>query len=451
MSDYLVLHPDAEQAINEKGMRILSELKFLKEQQVHDDFKPDILTSKTITEKDIKSDIANIVTNIIDKTGKEVGRFFIQDSQKIGLLEDDYQKFNRMCSDIFKNKSFNDCVSFITVLDVSFRWLMDKYRHQTFMPLTLYLQRNCIPKIKEYEVWIPIAHLYIQSEIEIGFVTLKTLSKDIFDNWCSIVQTNCGDGADSTRFISYIRKEQIKLQGQAASNIKITAEERRAREIALDETLKAISLLNFFSLASSHPSITSHCTVSGMENIPSTKHILISNGISFHEEQLIEGSPVWKITDEWLSYIGSGLKILSDLLKRNPRNRFEDKLLQSLFLFARSAMLREISEKLIYIFTSIESLLLKNDNEPIQKNIAERLAFVVGRDLEERKDIIRTVVSVYGLRSRFFHHGLDIDELKTVEKFMLHIWKFYFLMIENSHRHSTKEELINAIEERKLM
>ena len=57
-----------------------------------------------------------------------------------------------------------------------------------------------------------------------------------------------------------------------------------------------------------------------------------------------------------------------------------------------------MADKLVYILASLESILLKNDSEPIQKNLGERMAFLIGPTVEARKTIIANVVETYARR-----------------------------------------------------
>ena len=112
--------------------------------------------------------------------------------------------------------------------------------------------------------------------------------------------------------------------------------------------------------------------------------------------------------------------------------------------------MRELSDKLVYILVALESLLLKNENEPIQQNIAERMAFVVGQTVDERKSVVKLVKEIYGLRSRFIHHGNTIDDIETLGKFMLHAFVFFINISLNINNFNTKELFIESLEEMKL-
>jgi len=61
--------------------------------------------------------------------------------------------------------------------------------------------------------------------------------------------------------------------------------------------------------------------------------------------------------------------------------------------------------RFIKLITALESLLLFDENEPIQNNIAERSAFLLSKKFEERKEIKKTIKTFYKKRSRVVHHG----------------------------------------------
>jgi hypothetical protein len=98
----------------------------------------------------------------------------------------------------------------------------------------------------------------------------------------------------------------------------------------------------------------------------------------------------------------------------------------------------------------MESVLLRNDNEPIQQNVGERMAFINANTVEERQRIIRNLKAAYTLRSRFIHHGHTIDQRETVWQLMISAWSLFTTLAKFSQRFETKDELIDHLEAMKL-
>jgi hypothetical protein len=108
------------------------------------------------------------------------------------------------------------------------------------------------------------------------------------------------------------------------------------------------------------------------------------------------------------------------------------------------------ADKLVYIFVALESMLLRNSNEPLGKNIGERMAFLIGNSLESRKAVVANVDAIYEIRSSFLHHGEHVEDLEVFSTFMLNAWTCFTVLLENANRYQTRDQLIAALEDRKL-
>jgi hypothetical protein len=124
--------------------------------------------------------------------------------------------------------------------------------------------------------------------------------------------------------------------------------------------------------------------------------------------------------------------------------------LNGLLLYSKAGLSKNVTEKLLHIIGALEMILLRNDTEPIQQNIGERMAFVVGRNVKERKEIIKNFRKIYTVRSKFVHHGIGVDEMELIRKFMWYTYLFFMMIIGTTEHYPTLDAFIEAIEERKL-
>ena len=102
------------------------------------------------------------------------------------------------------------------------------------------------------------------------------------------------------------------------------------------------------------------------------------------------------------------------------------------------------------MLSALESIFLKNENEPIQQNLAERIAFFISNNIDERKNIVRNIKDVYGIRSKYLHHGHSSSELESISKFMLNVWVVITKLLLDADRFVDKSAFINEIEDRKF-
>jgi hypothetical protein len=73
----------------------------------------------------------------------------------------------------------------------------------------------------------------------------------------------------------------------------------------------------------------------------------------------------------------------------------------ALLIYSRNSVAITPADKLVYILVGLESVLIRNSNEPLGKNIGERMRFLVGDSVDSRKAVLANVDEIYKLRSSF--------------------------------------------------
>ena len=251
---------------------------------------------------------------------------------------------------------------------------------------------------------------------------------------------------------AYVNKFRKSVQGYTIAQVKIIGEKEYAVRIGKEIVLRSLTFLRIFSPANLHPKLTENFNILGTERKDKvTCFTFDENEIGSAVEYFERSFKVRTLTTQDLEEINRlGLTTLNRILVKPKKSGFEEKVLDALGLYSKSTLLSEPQDKLVYMLSAIESILLKNISEPIQKNIGERMAMLIGKTYDERKAIINDVDNIYRIRSRFLHHGYTIDELELLARFMKSVWKFVITLIGKVEEFKTKEEFIEHLEKMKL-
>ena len=145
-----------------------------------------------------------------------------------------------------------------------------------------------------------------------------------------------------------------------------------------------------------------------------------------------------------------GLQRLHEILVSNSRSELEEAVLEAVLLYSKCTIAKDPADKLVYILVGLESILIKDRNEPITDNLSHRIAFLVGRDLSERKNIVRSIKDAYKLRSDFVHHGASIESLDVLRKFMEIAWQVVLSLIGATLQLKTRKELLDYLDDKRL-
>ncbi len=444
----LSLHPDAAKRFNDLGKELLHAVSLHSPPPGHKTPFPEPFITAHLTDKDI---IGQVELGAVNGFGDELAKFFEHGGETLGLVDESFQKFLRTAEAIHRTSSFRQVVSLGLVKAKLFSWIQSTYCGQVQQPLSEYLLDDCATDIAEYQVWIPISYLQIQSRFPLGEVQFYPITRELIDSWASIQ----GPVDPTTEAPTKKRWDSLRkrLQGYTAAVSTILAEPERASEIAVERAEASLAMLRLYHPATLHPRIVCYSDLLGREHVGSTLTLLLRDRspISITEEALSNTSPVWQLPSAQLTELSrAGLARLHEMLRSNALSQYDAKLMESLRHYSRVSLSKDLSDKMVYLMTALESFMLQNKTEGIQQNLAERMAMIVGRTVPERSAIITNVKTAYGLRSALFHHAERIDDLQTIGQFMLNVWILFVELITNERGFSTQSDFLASVDKMKL-
>jgi hypothetical protein len=448
---FLQLHPSAKDNFDAKAEQLVSLVSEKPELPRADPaFQSDLLPSATITEADV---IGEITESDADYRGRDVAKYFRHDGKRFGLDKADFQALADLAEAIQSLPALRSILSGTFVEQQLFGWIADRYKlNPVPESFCAFLDAQSKDSVKSVTIWIPIANLEIEKAFPIASSQLLPLSSAIISGWTEkFPQTNPEARAAWSKTIDRFRKD---FQGRAAVQLKVSAEPQRALELAQEEADKATALLGIVSTAMHIPDIKCLSRPKGSEGMAIFNAILEGdyNNFNFNRSIVDKGSTrSWRMDAEEIRRARIDvIDQASAIIGEKTPTQFKKTILNALFLYANAAFTAEPVEKLVYILSSLESVLLRNETEPIQQNLGERMAVLLYSTLEARKEVIKTIRQIYGVRSQYLHHGHSRSELTEVRTFLGYAWWFFVQLLANSDRFSEKEKFLNAIDDKKL-
>ena len=295
------------------------------------------------------------------------------------------------------------------------------------------------------------SRLCIQKAFKLGVVTFVPIDRTRIDEWERQSLVKAKEHKESIK--QYFEKKVRPAQGYAAAVMEVNAEGKKAHDLLLDEANKALGLVRIFTPSSLLPSETSPCVLWGTGHIDQSFIFIVSDGKFGVSQQGILGpsnQPVILSSEITDNSFHLGLHRLHEMLVSNSRSDLEEAVLEAVLLYSRCTIAKEPTDKLVYILVGLESILLKDSNEPITQNLSDRIAFLVGRDLQQRRDIVQSTKKAYKLRSDFVHHGASIESLEILQKFMDIAWRVILALIDSTRQLRTRQELLDHLDDKRL-
>ena len=444
----LSLHPNAKDAFDKQALELLSRVVtrprtappapriFVPDFHIQHEFRPE--------------DIHNLMESERDIDDLNTALFVPRGDQKVGLEEEGCRNLRLLAEKIQGREELRAHLSVKTLEEQVFQWLVDRHLGHHARPLF----DNLLPKlenlIKEHSVWVPVFGLFTAHTFDLGRTTVHPLGREFFDTWNQVLAEQ--PGPDSEALHGTVEHFRRKLQGHAACTMTLQAEPQRAFEIALEEAENTLAILRVFLPSSLHPGVPSYCRPFGREGAESHLVFMTHGNLPpLWFEGVSSDIRPWTLSQEMFSGMcEAGLGVLNKLYLSEKKTEFQKALLRSVLTYSRSSLRKEPADRLIYVFTALDSFLLQNQNESIQQNIAERIAFIISADSQERMEIVRTVIAAYGMRSSAVHHNQSLKDRDTLITFLRMVFRFYVLLILQNDKYKTKQEFFNEVQRLKF-
>jgi len=106
------------------------------------------------------------------------------------------------------------------------------------------------------------------------------------------------------------------------------------------------------------------------------------------------------------AFRNNGFNLLTNMLikKEKDRTDFEKRVLSAVHFCALSTYDESITNAFINNIVSLEAILIRG-KEPKSGNVAERVALIVGRNLNDKKWLFEQMIRLYRIRSEIVHEG----------------------------------------------
>lgn len=449
----LTIHPSAEEHFNAEAAKVAAQIEEVPESYFEDKqtpFPSEIIPDQEIGPESIKG---SAITSEADPRGRRTAVFFSRGNKTFGIRGKAYSCLSALVENVSNSGNVSRLLSRDYIREKLVKWLIDVNSTELQdKPFISYLKQCASQDIGTRDVFVPLAHMEVEIEFAIGNSYVTPLSKEKMDEWAQGVSTLHGVTFDVAK--TWLAKIEKSYQGLAAIRSTIQSEPGLAVEVSLGNAKQAISALALFSPAILIPDIRCISMPVGNDSIRHYSALMRTSNGEIAQKCDVDDAPMgpsWQMDKAQIDQnMDAGLRALSEIFEKEKRSGFEATFVNFINIYSRAAFTADPLDKLVYALSGLETLLLRNASEAIQQNLGERMAILIGRTLEERKNIVETVRSVYGIRSNFLHHGKQTDQIEKISRFLRDARLVFRGVLANVPQFHDKKDFILAIDDEKL-
>jgi len=278
----------------------------------------------------------------------------------------------------------------------------------------------------DWRIIAPIENLNLGvAELEIGVV--KFLNFDNAAKSRMVGEFRLSENETGLR--TMVDEELDSLLNVVCAEVAVSAVDgTRAEEIGTEMIETALDVLRFYQLSSlvPHPFFAkNYFGIKGNLHRDMTSFLMFEDytnikscACSHHARGPMR--PFTIAQNELKGMVTDNLHVVSDILMKSEKSRtnFERDLVAAIHFCSLSLREGSIAEMFVSSVIALEALML-DEHEAITDNLAERVALIVGKDLDERKWLFAEMKRLYQIRSSIVHSGntdIRLSDLLFLQK-----------------------------------
>ncbi len=439
--------------LNKESLRIVSEMKELPLPKN----KPSIIKGsakeKKVDDWTHKVVDAPVRTSNVLITGERVDWKECYEGKCYGFDKVLYPEFLKLVKTVEREKTINSIVSHKFLLSKSFDWFVKAYKDKEYsINYTDFIVNEIENSVQEYLIQFPVLYLEIEGNINIGKTKIGYYTKENLEQLEKQYLFRYPDRKDDNTY-KVIKKH---LQGEVFIAYVVKAEKRKAKQIAFEECSLAIDALKLCSITTEIPNYKISFDIDSRTKENLSNKVIYSE-ISKPDALIFDffrKPNEYKIDKkEWQLMQRRQLKDFHEfLLKKDEISSELSRLIvNSIKKYASAISNFNLHQRVVDLFTIMESLLLKDDNSPIIDSLCKYGSKLVFKKIEDRKYAITLLKKMYSIRSAMVHHAkrkeIDLIELKRLQLIVIILLT---QLIKKLDTHSTKNSILLEIDEQIL-
>lgn len=155
----------------------------------------------------------------------------------------------------------------------------------------------------------------------------------------------------------------------------------------------------------------------------------------------------WRLPFEALdTYMREGFANCAAFFGPQPPNDFQTRVQTAINAYSLGVATPDVADRLIYAMSAAEHLLLRDEREPIQSGVGERMAFLIAKDPGKRREVVANFKKAYALRSKRVHHLAGVDDSETLSAFFYNMYSTLHRAMEMMGRYSDRAAFLDDID-----
>lgn len=390
------------------------------------------------------------VNSLVDFAERTTGWGYRHDGAEFALRGEGYRALRTLVERIRAKPPFRDGFSDHFLEEVVATWCAAWRKGEEPGPVVPMLLDRCTAAFRSQDYLLPLTHVEIEHDFVVGRVEVRTIPIELFTEAADAARARHPDDPAAGDDRERLGRE---LGNRVAVAVTVTGEPRFADQQAMEIADDIAGVLRFLSPSVVSSSVPSIVQPWGINPVPQPLLLKTEAGqlTGLARQWRHGGLALWKLSAREIARLAeTPLSYLAWFFDGRTLDGYGEHARSAFFAYCRALGRFEPVERLVGTITALERLLVRDQSEPLQHMVGERLAFLITRDPADRQRILKDYKAAYGLRSRAVHHLHGIDDEEAADRLFPHAFLAFYKAIMGLPLFATHKNFLDAIDQVKF-
>lgn len=346
------------------------------------------------------------------------------------LREDGYRAMRDLVGRIRQKQPFRHGFSDYFLENLIAVWCAEMRGEKPPAPFAIFLLNRCAEAYQAHHFLMPLVGVEVEHDFRIGLVGVRIIPIKLFQQAADEARKRHPDDPHAGGDREKLGRE---LANHTGVEVIVCGEPRFADDRALEIADDVAGLLRFLSPAAISSTVPSLVQPWGVNVVHQTLLLKTKDGrLSELKRQWLHGGLAqWKLSAREIARLSeTRLANLSWFFDGRTLNDYGQHVRPAFFAYCRAIGRFDPVDRLLGTITALERLLLRNENEPLQQMVGERLAFLTAAERVDRLQTLADYKAAYRLRSAAVHHLRGIDDEEVADRLFRHAFLAFHRAVE---------------------
>ena len=349
----------------------------------------------------------------------------IDNGWAICLTDEAYKTYDKVCDMLASETSWKEKLSRHFIIEDVHAMLRQIIKDGDTDAVPTYLDiflTKCKQFNETYNVYLPLDNILMQCDrLIFGKTMLISMNPAQLDECIHQLTTTIDDQVECEQIVTHWRRDTLPLlQDKVVAMYTISAEHRRAQELAEAEWYRFLDILRYFIFLSDKKQHYIDVGLCGDVRYGVGKAILLSSTHPIFMTNTALKSPQPLLIDSKIEndMHQCGVFALAELLNPESKTEFTDTLFAGIHWVSNALIQSEPANEYLSSVSCLETFLTRSrgDLGSIGNTVSTGVGWVLGRDPANRLALHKEVKDIYAKRSTISHGGKQEDISKLLPR-----------------------------------